>query len=163
MECVERQQKAEEMNRTVKAEQMLVAPTGATMDEIIAATGGPQYNVLRNLEARGYRIRKAKQGKSTRYWAEPPASYVYQLNVAPNGQTTLPKPLRDKLGISSGGRLEARVEGEQISIHPKTRSIKELFGMLHRPGMRPRTLEEIDDAIAEGAIESALGRRGRRR
>lgn len=144
------------MTKTVIAEQMLIAEKGATMDEIIAATGGPQYNVLKTLEARGYRIRKAKEGKITRYWADPPASYRFALNVAPNGQTTLPKPLRDRLGVSSGGKLEAVVEGERISIQPKTRSITSLFGMLHRPGMTAKTLEEIEEGIIAGATERAF-------
>ena len=41
------------ITKSTLAEQMLTAQSGATMDEIIAATGGPQYNVLRKLEARG--------------------------------------------------------------------------------------------------------------
>jgi AbrB family looped-hinge helix DNA binding protein len=147
------------MKKVALAEQMLVADKGATMDEIIAATGGPQYNVLRKLEARGYRIRKLKEDRATRYWAEPPKTHYFQLHVAPNGQTTLPRPLRDRLGVAAGGKLEAVVEGDRIAIRPKTRSITELFGILHRPGMRARTLEEIEAGIAAGAVESALGRK----
>jgi len=56
------------------AEQMMTRPDGATMDEIVAATGGPQYNVLRRLEGRGYRIRKVKEGRATRYFAKAPAT-----------------------------------------------------------------------------------------
>ncbi len=49
------------------AERLLIRPAGATMDELIAATGGPQYNVLRRLEARGYAVRKLREGRVTRY------------------------------------------------------------------------------------------------
>lgn len=37
-----------------QAEKLLTSAEGATMDELIAATGGPQYNLLRRLEAQGY-------------------------------------------------------------------------------------------------------------
>jgi hypothetical protein len=40
------------------AEQLLARPEGASMQEIIAATGRPQYNVLARLEGRGWRVRK---------------------------------------------------------------------------------------------------------
>ena len=53
----------EHLPGTKLAEQLLTQPGGATMAEIIAAAGGPQYNVLKKLEARGYRIRKIKEGK----------------------------------------------------------------------------------------------------
>ena len=41
------------ITKSTLAEQMLTAQSGATMDEIIAATGGPQYNVLRILRGAG--------------------------------------------------------------------------------------------------------------
>ena len=67
----------EHLPGTKLAERLLARPNGATMAEIIAATGGPQYNVLKKLEGRGYRIRKVKEGKETRYFAEPPAAPFY--------------------------------------------------------------------------------------
>jgi sugar-specific transcriptional regulator TrmB len=59
---------------TKLAERLVTKPGGATMAELIAATGGPQYNVLKRLEARGYRVRKVKEGKETRYFAAAPAA-----------------------------------------------------------------------------------------
>ena len=56
------------------AEQMMTRPDVATVDEIVAATGGPQYNVLRRLEGRGYRIRKVKEGRATRFLSSSPAA-----------------------------------------------------------------------------------------
>ncbi len=71
----------EENAGTKKAERLMTRPDGATMDEIVAVTGGPQYNVLRRLEGRGYRIRKVKEGRATRYFAAPPASPSYVATV----------------------------------------------------------------------------------
>ena len=37
----------------------------------------------------------------------------------------------------------------------KARHVRELAGRLHRPGQRTVSLEEMNEAIAEGAVESA--------
>jgi sugar-specific transcriptional regulator TrmB len=66
---------------TKRAERLLTQSGGATMREIIEATGGPQYNVLKRLEARGYRVRRVKEGKETRYFAQPPAVQSYDATV----------------------------------------------------------------------------------
>ena len=84
----------EHLPGTKLAERLLARPNGATMAEIIAATGGPQYNVLKKLEGRGYRIRKVKEGKETRYFAEPPAAPFYEATITSKGQVTIPKELR---------------------------------------------------------------------
>ncbi len=144
------------------AERLFARSEGATMDEVIAATGGPQYNVLRRLEAKGYRVRKVRDGRGTRYFVQPPANPSYELTVSERGQVVLPKELRDGLGVSTGGKLEARVEGGGITIRAKTRGIADLIGMLHRPGMRALSLAEMDTAIAEGAKERASGTRTRK-
>ena len=47
----------ERVSKTKITERLLTRPGGATMREIIAATGGPQYNELKRLSARGYAIR----------------------------------------------------------------------------------------------------------
>jgi len=141
---------------TKLAESLFTRPEGATMDEVIAATGGPQYNLLRRLEAKGYAVRKVREGRGTRYFVVPPATPSYELTVSERGQIVLPKEFREKLGVGVGGKLRAELQDEKIVLAAKSNSIMDLFGILHRPGMRPRTLEEIDEAIAEGAVESAM-------
>jgi hypothetical protein len=42
-------------------------------------------------------------------------------------------------------------------VRAKTKSITDFAGLLHEPGRKPMTIEEMDEAIAEGAIKSALG------
>lgn len=76
-----------------------------------------------------------------------------QSTITAKGQTTLPKAVREALGVSPGDRLRYRVlENGEVRII-KTKSAKDLVGMLHRPGQRARTLEEIDEGIAQAAIE----------
>ena len=73
--------------------------------------------------------------------------------VDENGQTTIPKRVRDALGLKKGDRIRYFLIGNDVRIM-KVRSIKELEGVLAKPGQKALTLEEMDDAIAEGACES---------
>lgn len=140
------------------AEQLLVRPSGATMDELIAATGGPQYNVLRRLEARGYALRKVREGRVTRYFAVPPKHPSIELTVSPKGQITLPKELREKWGVEEGGTLRWSLEEDgRAYVGPPRRSLQDLFGMLGKP-KRHLTLEQIEEGIIAAAVERATRR-----
>jgi AbrB family looped-hinge helix DNA binding protein len=122
------------------------------MDEIIAATGGPQYNLLRKLEARGFKVRKVKEGRATRYFAMPPASPAFEAAVTSKGQVTIPKEIRDRLGIRPDGKVRFTLEEDgHAVITPVYRRLSELAGMLGKP-KRSLTLEEIDEAIASAAV-----------
>jgi AbrB family looped-hinge helix DNA binding protein len=72
------------------------------------------------------------------------------------GRTTVPKEIRDRLDLKPGDRISWHTEGNRAALFSKKRSINELAGILHRPGQRTVALEEIDEAIAEAAAESAL-------
>lgn len=69
------------------------------------------------------------------------------------GQTTIPKTVRDALGLKKGDKIRYFLIGNDVRI-TKVRSIKELEGILAKPRQKALTLEEMDDAIAEGACES---------
>ena len=73
------------------------------------------------------------------------------------GQTTIPKEIREHLNLKPGDRLVWSIVNGRVRLRAKNRSIKELAGFLHRPGQKAATLEEIDEAIAQAATESALG------
>ena len=138
------------------AERLFSRPEGATMAEVVAATGGRQHNLLERLKAKGYTIRSRKEGRTTRYWAEPPADRYVDLTVSNKGQVTLPKEFRERLGVRPGGKLRAEVKDDRIVLTRKSGGIDDLFGILHRPGMRPRTLKEIEEGIVAGATERTL-------
>ena len=138
------------------AEQLMTRPDGATMDEMVAATGGPQYNVLKKLEGRGYRIRKVKEGRTTRYFAEAPAALSYEATVTRKGQLTLPKAVRDRLRVSDGGKVRFTVEDDgRIIVTRKGSRLSDLFGILGKP-RRSATLEEMDEAIRQAAVKRYL-------
>ena len=74
--------------------------------------------------------------------------------VTAKGQTTLPRDVRSALGLEAGDTVRYIVEDSRVQML-KARDVRELAGMLHRPGQRIVSLDEMNEAIAEGAIESA--------
>lgn len=74
------------------------------------------------------------------------------------GQITIPKQVRDHLGIGTGDRLSFVVQDDgTVVVEPITRHVRELGGLLHRPGSRATTVAEMDQGIAE-RMRSKFGR-----
>lgn len=75
--------------------------------------------------------------------------------VTAKGQTTLPKRVREALGLGSGDRVRYVVEGDVVRL-VKVRSVMELAGVLRQPEhTTAASLEEIEDGIATGAAFDA--------
>jgi antitoxin PrlF len=141
------------MSGSKRAEQLLTQPQGATMSEIIQATGGPQYNVLKKLHARGYTIRKVKEGASTRYFASAPDSLSIDATIGENGQVTVPREVRERLGLHGRGTVTFTVsEGDGAVMAPAYRPLSDLAGVLPKP-KRHMTIDEMDEAIREAAAD----------
>jgi antitoxin PrlF len=139
------------------AEQLMTRPEGATMDEILAATGGSyQYNAKRRLEARGYRIRTRKDGRLTRYWAEAPRTRVFEAELSARGQITVPRAVRKKLGLRSGQKLQFTLQDDgRILIAPVFARLSALTGILPKP-RRALSIQDIDEAIQRAAVQRFL-------
>ncbi len=69
------------------------------------------------------------------------------------GQTTIPKKVREALNLKAGDKLMWTIQDGQVILRAKNKSIKDLAGILNRPGMRARTLEEMDEGIAQAVKE----------
>lgn len=70
--------------------------------------------------------------------------------VTAKGQTTIPKEIRDHLGLRPGNRIDYVVdEGGNVTLKPATHDIRDLHGLLHRPGMRSLTVDEMNRIIRE--------------
>lgn len=63
------------------------------------------------------------------------------------GQVTVPKPIRDKLRLKPGDRIEFLLEESGARITPVKAPVTALKGMLAKPAS-PVTLAEMDEAIA---------------
>jgi AbrB family looped-hinge helix DNA binding protein len=73
------------------------------------------------------------------------------------GQTTIPKPIREALGLQPGDRVEFLVEEGQVVLRRATADITELDGLLDRSDRDPVSLDAMDEAIRRGAQEGEAG------
>ena len=73
------------------------------------------------------------------------------------GQITIPKHVRDDMHLVAGSKVMfVRIGPGHYRIVPRTGKIEDLFGILHRPGQRALTIEEINEGIAEAGAASGL-------
>lgn len=76
---------------------------------------------------------------------------MVQSAITSKGQTTLPKSVRQALGVKAGDRVRYVVLDNDVRILP-VRPVGRLFGALKHDGP-PVTLEDMEEAVAEGARE----------
>lgn len=74
-------------------------------------------------------------------------------SMTSKGQTTVPKEVRDVLGLEAGTRIEWIVQGDHAIVKPRKLRAVDLAGILHRPGMKPLSIEEMNKAILKAAAE----------
>lgn len=75
--------------------------------------------------------------------------------VTSKGQITIPIDVRSKLGLRPGARVAfVPTETGTYEIHAQAASIKDLKGAVPSPSSSV-TLEDMDVAIALGAVESS--------
>ena len=76
--------------------------------------------------------------------------------VSDKGQVTLPKALRDRLGIHAGSRLAFRVAADgSLNVQVLAKGSDALYGLLAKPGEPARSLDEMDVAIGATVRERA--------
>jgi AbrB family looped-hinge helix DNA binding protein len=79
-------------------------------------------------------------------------SKASQATVTSKGQVTIPQEVREQLRLAAGDRLNfVRLDDGNYAIVPVKGSIRTLEGILKRPGRKPVTLEEMQEAIEAGA------------
>jgi AbrB family looped-hinge helix DNA binding protein len=73
------------------------------------------------------------------------------VTLASKGQLTIPRPLRDALGLAPGARLQASIDRQgRLVLVPSKYEPEELF--LHRPKVNRRLcLEQVEESIAAAA------------
>jgi len=77
---------------------------------------------------------------------------MHESTMTAKGQTTLPKDVRKALGLQPGDKLRYLLLDGEIRLL-RARPVLDLEGALKRPGQRTVTLEEMEEAIATGAID----------
>jgi antitoxin PrlF len=72
------------------------------------------------------------------------------------GQTTIPAEVRAFLGLKPGDQIIYTIRDGKVELKARNLRAVDLIGILGPPPSGPKTLEEIDEAIAEAAVESGL-------
>ena len=78
---------------------------------------------------------------------------MLQSKVFANGSTTLPKPVRDALGLETGDTVRYVISEKGVQVL-RTCWVGELAGMFARDEQVTLTLSEMENAIIQGAVES---------
>lgn len=64
------------------------------------------------------------------------------------GQITIPKAIRDSLGLEPGDKVDFVLEADgRVILRPATTSVFTLAGILERSGRRAITVEEMKDTV----------------
>lgn len=64
------------------------------------------------------------------------------------GQTTIPKKIRDHLKIQPGDKIDFVIDDNgKVVLEPATLDVKEIEGILHKPGMKIVSVEEMNKAV----------------
>ena len=67
-------------------------------------------------------------------------------SMTDKGQVTVPKDIRDRLGIAAGSKLDFEVQDDgTILVRVLVRGAGNLFGIVRRPGMTPNRLDRKSD------------------
>lgn len=71
-----------------------------------------------------------------------------EATLTTKGQVTIPERVRDHLKLETGARLDFIIEDDgTVVLKPVTRHVRELAGLLHRPGRPPVTVDEMNQSI----------------
>jgi antitoxin PrlF len=82
--------------------------------------------------------------------------------VTSKGQVTIPKQVRERLGLKVGDRLVFRFDRQgRLVVEPESRErLGAVPGLLHHlAGARPVTVEEMDEAVRRHLGEKHAGAR----
>lgn len=70
--------------------------------------------------------------------------------ITTKGQVTIPKSVRDSLMLSAGDKIEFIItDKREALIRPISKKVDEVFGILHKPGRKAVSVEEMDAKIRQ--------------
>ena len=77
--------------------------------------------------------------------------------VTSKGQTTIPKEVRDKLGLDNGTRIEWVLENGKASVRPRKLRVADMFGMLGEPPAgKGSSIRQIDETVQDAVARHVL-------
>ncbi len=64
--------------------------------------------------------------------------------ITSKGQTTIPKEIRDGLGLKPKDQVQFTLLADgTVIMRAKKRSVSELYGLLHKPGRKPIAVAQM--------------------
>lgn len=68
--------------------------------------------------------------------------------ITTKGQVTIPKMIRDSLLLSTGDKIEFVITNKkEVLIRPISKKVDDIFGKLHNPKRKVRSIEEINTIL----------------
>ena len=68
--------------------------------------------------------------------------------ITTKGQTTIPKDIRNYLKVGAGDKIDFIIDKNgQVIVEPTVRDVKELKGILSRPGARAVSVNEMKAVV----------------
>ena len=85
---------------------------------------------------------------------KPPRTPTLLATLTSKGQITLPKEIRDRLGLDAGSMLDFQLLADNtITARAITPDARRLRGLLKSPRAAPLTVEQMDEGIARHLAE----------
>jgi AbrB family looped-hinge helix DNA binding protein len=77
---------------------------------------------------------------------------MVQARLTAKGQVTIPKQIREYLHLDTGSKIDFVIdENGDVKVIPLNIAAESLSGILHREGMPTASIEDMEQAIIEGA------------
>jgi hypothetical protein len=85
---------------------------------------------------------------------------MVSVTITAKNQVTLKKALLEAIGARPGDKLDVDIRrGSELVMslrRPRTRTWDDLAGILERPGQRPVSIEEMNEAIAQAGADAGM-------
>lgn len=77
---------------------------------------------------------------------------MVQARLTGKGQVTIPKQIREYLHLDTGSKIDFVIDQNgEVKVIPLNVAAESLSGILHREGMSTASIEDMEQAIIEGA------------
>jgi AbrB family looped-hinge helix DNA binding protein len=73
--------------------------------------------------------------------------------ISEDGKVEIPETMREQLGITAGDKVALSLNEKGELLVRKAKTWRDFEGIFHRPGQRPVSVEEMNEAIGDAIVE----------